>query len=120
MDVSGGVGDIAAAVGRAERRGAGLRRWFFARRRRRPKGRRGARRARRSRGSHAKGGRARWRDRAPSQSRVWRVLGSNARPYRRMTRAPARPALQVWGLPALLLVAFFVRLFFVGDEGFKT
>jgi len=37
-----------------------------------------------------------------------------------MTRAPARPALQVWGLPALLLVAFFVRLFFVGNEGFKT
>jgi dolichyl-phosphate-mannose--protein O-mannosyl transferase len=37
-----------------------------------------------------------------------------------MTRAPARPALQVWGIPALLLVAFFVRLFFVGNEGFKT
>ncbi len=37
-----------------------------------------------------------------------------------MTREPARPALQVWGLPALLLVAFFVRLFFVGNEGFKT
>ncbi|MGA2761246.1 MAG: phospholipid carrier-dependent glycosyltransferase, partial [Candidatus Cybelea sp.] len=37
-----------------------------------------------------------------------------------MTRAPGRPALQVWGLPALLLVAFFVRLFFVGNEGFKT
>ena len=37
-----------------------------------------------------------------------------------MTRAPARPALQVWGLPALLLVAFFLRLLFVGNEGFKT
>jgi dolichyl-phosphate-mannose--protein O-mannosyl transferase/Gpi18-like mannosyltransferase len=37
-----------------------------------------------------------------------------------MTHAPARPALQVWGLPALLLLAFFVRLLFIGNEGFKT
>ena len=37
-----------------------------------------------------------------------------------MTRAPARSNLAAWALPALLLVAFFVRLLFVDNEGFKT
>src|ERR1700722_6882434 len=37
-----------------------------------------------------------------------------------MTRAPARSSLAAWALPALLLVAFFVRLLFVDNEGFKT
>jgi Gpi18-like mannosyltransferase/uncharacterized membrane protein (UPF0136 family) len=37
-----------------------------------------------------------------------------------MTRAPARSGLPYWALPALLLAAFFIRLFFVGNEGFKT
>jgi dolichyl-phosphate-mannose--protein O-mannosyl transferase/Gpi18-like mannosyltransferase len=35
-------------------------------------------------------------------------------------RAPARQASLTWGLPALLLVGLAVRLFFIGDEGFKT
>lgn len=37
-----------------------------------------------------------------------------------MTRAPARPHLEVWGVPALFLVGFFARLFFVDNAGFKT
>ena len=37
-----------------------------------------------------------------------------------MTRAPARSNLTVWALPAFLLAAFFVRLLFVDNEGFKT
>ncbi|MGB8625876.1 MAG: phospholipid carrier-dependent glycosyltransferase, partial [Candidatus Cybelea sp.] len=37
-----------------------------------------------------------------------------------MSRAPARSNLAAWALPALLLVAFLVRLLFVDNEGFKT
>jgi len=35
-------------------------------------------------------------------------------------RAPARQASLAWGLPALLLGGLIVRLFFIGNEGFKT
>ena len=37
-----------------------------------------------------------------------------------MTRAPARPRLEAWGLLALLVVGLLVRLLFVSNEGFKT
>ncbi|HEY2473476.1 MAG TPA: phospholipid carrier-dependent glycosyltransferase, partial [Candidatus Cybelea sp.] len=37
-----------------------------------------------------------------------------------MTRAPARSNVAAWALPALLVAAFFVRLLFVPNEGFKT
>jgi Gpi18-like mannosyltransferase len=37
-----------------------------------------------------------------------------------VTRAPVRPAVMGWALPALLLLGFFIRLFFVHNEGFKT
>lgn len=35
-------------------------------------------------------------------------------------RAPARQESIAWGLPALLLVGLIVRLFFIGNTGFKT
>ncbi len=35
-------------------------------------------------------------------------------------RAPARQGSLVWALPVLLLAALVVRLFFIGNEGFKT
>ena len=35
-------------------------------------------------------------------------------------RAPARQGSLAWALPALLLLGLVVRLFFIGNEGFKT
>jgi dolichyl-phosphate-mannose--protein O-mannosyl transferase/Gpi18-like mannosyltransferase len=34
--------------------------------------------------------------------------------------APARAGVTVWALPAIVLLGFFLRLIFIGNEGFKT
>ena len=67
--------------------------------------------------------------RTPSSESTWRARSVSPLPVKRRkvgvdvqtsANAPARAGVTAWALPALVLLGFFLRVIFVGNQGFKT